>query len=299
MTDGAKNGDDDKTYDGKGKTLYIQLRNAYRGNIVVGVKKKDAQDSDGYLWSWHLWLTEDPLCIGGFMDRNLGATGGLMTTASHPGDTFGTFYQFGRKDPLARDIHYFDINGDLITKWEETKDESGNTTSRPYILSGPKSFAEVVKNPLQLCATTSGEWTTDTKYVGNLWYDINNTTSGKTIFDPSPDGWRLPTESELSTVISSGAVGSFIWKESTLKGWVYNGNWFAASGYLHCKAEADATYNNEQASGFVWSSNPNTTDTSHNLAYGIYFNVSDNNSGKDANASTNRGDAASVRCVPE
>ena len=298
LTDGAKTSVD--TYSGKGKTLYIQLRNAYRGNIVVGVKKKDAQDSDGYLWSWHLWLTEDPLCIGGFMDRNLGATGGLMTTASHPGDTFGTFYQFGRKDPLARDIHYFDINGDLITKWEEYT--SNGETVRPYILSGPKSFAEVVKNPLQLCATKAkGEWTTSADYVANQWYDINGTTSGsttKTIFDPSPDGWRLPTKSEIYTVITNGAVGSCIWNNNyTLKGWVYNGNWFAASGYLQCQASENETFHNEEKSGFVWSSEPVPNGEGEDRkAYGIYFNITN---GESAQTSTNRGDAASVRCVPE
>ncbi len=52
LTDGAKTSDD--TYSGKGKTLYIQLRNAYRGNIVVGVKKKtdgDCQQSQNCLLS--------------------------------------------------------------------------------------------------------------------------------------------------------------------------------------------------------------------------------------------------------
>ncbi len=288
----AKSETTDKTFSGKGKTLYIQLRNAYRGNIVVGIKK---DGSDDYLWSWHLWLTEDPLCIGGFMDRNLGATGGLMTTASHPGDTFGTFYQFGRKDPLARDIHYFDINGDLITKWEETTDASGNTV-RPYTTAGPVTIATTIKNPLIFYSTTSGAWNSDetATYINSLWNDINGTTSGKTktFFDPSPDGWRLPTEEELA-VIKDGAISSYIYNNQELKGWVYQGNWFATSGYLQCGASEDNTYKNEQASGFVWSTSP----SSQTKGKGVYFNVNDTT--YDWAATTNRGDGASVRCVPE
>ncbi|MDR2130120.1 MAG: DUF4906 domain-containing protein, partial [Odoribacteraceae bacterium] len=29
-----------------------------RGNVLIGIKKKGAPASDGYLWSWHMWITD-------------------------------------------------------------------------------------------------------------------------------------------------------------------------------------------------------------------------------------------------
>ena len=93
---------------------------AYRGNVVVALYDKDTKE---ILWSWHIWLTEEPQtvytsgqCAGGdystngftfhadasknflaIMDRNLGAT------SADPDDgwkTYGLYYQMGRKDPF-------------------------------------------------------------------------------------------------------------------------------------------------------------------------------------------------------
>lgn len=87
----------------------------FRGNTVIALYDKTTKK---IMWSWHLWLTENPeeietggSCVGdgnGFyppaknnnllvMDRNLGAI------SADPGDgwkTFGCYYQGGRKDPF-------------------------------------------------------------------------------------------------------------------------------------------------------------------------------------------------------
>lgn len=71
---------------------------ALKGNAVIAAK-----DASGIiLWSWHIWLTEQPEDqvynnnAGTMMDRNLGAT------SATPGDVgaLGLFYQWGRKDPF-------------------------------------------------------------------------------------------------------------------------------------------------------------------------------------------------------
>lgn len=75
--------------DGK---VYFKISDPYqKGNALVVVR----DDSGTILWSWHIWLTEQPEeqvyynDAGIMMDRNLGATSAV------PGDVeaIGLFYQ--------------------------------------------------------------------------------------------------------------------------------------------------------------------------------------------------------------
>ncbi|MQM49193.1 fimbrillin family protein, partial [Prevotella copri] len=80
----VKSGD---TFEGKGTTpLYVKAAANVKGNVVVGIKKKGESD---YLWSWHLWLTDEPQLVAGFMDRNLGAE---SATATDGAKTRGFYY---------------------------------------------------------------------------------------------------------------------------------------------------------------------------------------------------------------
>lgn len=54
---------------GKGidKCLYFRPKAGTNGNVLIGVKKKGASETDGYLWSWHLWITDyNPTQMAGF-----------------------------------------------------------------------------------------------------------------------------------------------------------------------------------------------------------------------------------------
>lgn len=74
------------------------------GNALIA-----ACDAEGgILWSWHIWLTDADLGASlqtygdGFvlMDRNLGALAGRPTGEADV-ETFGLYYQWGRKDPFV------------------------------------------------------------------------------------------------------------------------------------------------------------------------------------------------------
>ena len=79
--------------------IAFQTADTYKeGNAVIAAK-----DASGtILWSWHIWLTDQPQGqeyynnAGTMMDRNLGAT------SATPGDVgaLGLLYQWGRKDPF-------------------------------------------------------------------------------------------------------------------------------------------------------------------------------------------------------
>lgn len=281
------------TYTGKGKTLYVKSRGTAVGNIVVGIKKNGASNDDGYLWSWHLWIAEDPLEINGFMDRNLGATKAFPTTNNALTDfdeSYGCFYQFGRKDAMPHRPHYYKIDGTENTTWN-----TAENTRSDYKHYGQVTLAQCVQNPTPFYCDKSGEWVSNNSYTNYYWNDINKTNSGttKTFFDPCPDGWRLPVDEELKVLEGD----KFVW-DATNKGRWYGSNWFPVPGYLHCKGVSEDTFQWNGTSGYLWSAQYTTTSTESgatpaNRGNGFYF-WGDSNKGL---SDTNRADGVKVRCV--
>ena len=188
------------------------------GNAVVAIKKNDV-----ILWSWHLWITDynpDAIAdantattdqyvytvrgqtgavhryadgVGGnningvtspwagdyaakfIMDRNLGA----VSTATVPIKGKGNlYYQFGRKDPFTQELFAQD----------------------PASTGAPMQSA--VLNPNKLYLNSFNDWNTAESYHGlNIpWNDkmkVDRLTE-KSIFDPSPLGWKLPLNGTFS-----------------------------------------------------------------------------------------------------
>ena len=259
----VKSGD---TFEGKGTTpLYVKAAANVKGNVVVGIKKKGESD---YLWSWHLWLTDEPQLVAGFMDRNLGAE---SATATDGAKTRGLYYQFGRKDPFVGSTEIYDING--------TSKSTGAT-----IATGKVTFAKAVQTPATFYTYGSGnnDWASPNNYTSKNWNDISE-SDGKTFFDPCPEGWRLPTKAEYSNFSTT----TFTW-DATNSGRTYNGNWFPAAGY---RLSDDGSMSNVGSYGNYWSASPFSEN------YGYYLNVG---SGSVYPAySYNRANGFSVRCVQE
>ncbi|MDR1918944.1 MAG: hypothetical protein LBQ65_04775, partial [Tannerellaceae bacterium] len=188
------------------------------GNAVVALKK---QNTGQILWSWHIWVTHyqpddiqaqsangeyyEPSAKGSlykyqdylFMDRFLGAT----FTDGNNGDpqwiksqwykdtnqastqllakASGFFYQWGRKDPILT-ATYPDKSS---TKLEDTPvyDANGNKINIPDCKLWLDSIKVSIENPLRI-----------------MYYSFYNearswgTSKSKNIFDPCPEGWRVP-----------------------------------------------------------------------------------------------------------
>ena len=258
------------TYNGTGKSpLYIKAATATKGNVIVGIKKKGA-GSDAYLWSWHLWLTDEPQLVSGFMDRNLGAT---SATPSDGSKTYGLHYQFGRKDGFVPDVDIYDINGNKLQK--------GAT-----VATGKVTFAKAVNNPgtfYTYGSSSTYDWASPNNYTSKNWNDITN-ADGKTFFDPCPEGWRLPDMSELSNFSTT----TFTW-DATNKGRTYNSNWFPAAGCRYSNAGGVYDVGNY---GIYWSMSP------YNESYGYYLYFYSSYV-SPAYVSNNRAAGRSVRCVQE
>ena len=140
------------------------------GNAVIAAK-----DGNGkILWSWHIWLTDQPQeqvyynNAGTLMDRNLGAT------SATPGDVgaLGLMYQWGRKDPFlgAAKIGNKTFAASTI-KWPSSV--TNNIGTLEYTISHPTTYVQHFNNSDELVLwTVPGE--------------------AKSVYDPCPAGWRIP-----------------------------------------------------------------------------------------------------------
>ena len=189
-----------------------------RGNAVIAVYDKN----DKVLWSWHIWITDRPaeqsFSTGdhriAFLDRNLGATAATCTDASNALATYGLYYQWGRKDPSMgpATYNYGPINLNTAPYYDFSSDEK--TAAEVKQIAEP-SLKDGIENPMFLILPTSQPQ----NYVFNwlyerydfLWgYDFATGMTTKTIYDPCPYGYRVPS-SELSALFSegSGSAGTY------------------------------------------------------------------------------------------
>ena len=152
------------------------------GNAVIAAK-----DANGkILWSWHIWLTDEPEGqvyynnAGIMMDRNLGAT------SATPGDVgaLGLLYQWGRKDPF---LGSSSISSNMLANSTIT------WPSSVYSNSSNGTIAYAIAHPTTFIAYNS--YNDDWYYTGTNTTDNSRwsaSSKDKTIYDPCPNGWRVP-----------------------------------------------------------------------------------------------------------
>ena len=214
-----------------------------KGNAVIAVYDEE----DNILWSWHIWITDKPadqVYENGehdiiIMDRNLGAMAATWTDAEDALDTYGLYYQWGRKDPSMgpKSYNYYPIN--LITAPYYDYSSRMRNAAEVVMLPQP-TMKDGVENPMFLILPTSksGGYNYDWLFNRNdfLWgYDAHKGTMSKTIYDPCPWGYRVPLD-EIETIFASGGgstfdavnTGSFGQTLTDAKGTKF---WFPYAGY--------------------------------------------------------------------
>ncbi len=200
---------------------YVRFKlpdSSMRGNAVIAV-----YDNDGkILWSWHIWIAERPseqsFSIGEhtitILDRNLGATAAVCSNADEALATYGLYYQWGRKDPSMGPptYNYAPINLNTAPYYDFSSDEK---TAAEVTQFAEPTLRNGVENPMYLILPTAQPLS----YIFNwtyqrydfLWgYDIASGMTTKTIYDPCPYGYRVPS-SELGALFSmgSGSAGTY------------------------------------------------------------------------------------------
>lgn len=145
-------------------------------------------DSEGtILWSWLIWTSEVPaetthegLVI---MDRNLGAVG-IGNVGCR-----GMMYSWGRKDPFPSPNNgAYTPNTFVPARMTAfTISDFGEGMTVAYSIAHPTTYPK------------NAAWQTESEFTSNMWW-----SSGKTIYDPCPPGWKVPSKEEMQKVINSG-----------------------------------------------------------------------------------------------
>ena len=258
------------------------------GNAVIAAK-----DASGtILWSWHIWLTDEPdKCVyannaGIMMDRNLGAT------STTPGDVgaLGLLYQWGRKDPFLGSSSIVDeVEAKSTLTWPSPVWVSPSYGTIEYVVSNPTTF-------IKSDSDYNYDWycSTDSVIAANRWQ------SEKTIYDPCPLGWRVPDGGNNGVWAKAGFSSDWSWNDDddyrhgllAGSGISSPATWYPIAG---CRFRNDSRLSYVGSSGDYWSV---TLD-----GYDVYvFCLMDYVSSGGAYPTSTTGSRAtanSVRCLQE
>jgi hypothetical protein len=248
------------TVDGEGHQAMITVKTTaadVKGNAVVKIFKKDDPDKTP-VWSYHIWVTDYDPDNGDatwtnthqtkktytFMDRHLGA---IEAEISIPG--IGLLYQWGRKDP-------FPVGRDgatgfaALNKFEGMPDAGDKTVYQTSYNDNDECIKESIMNPTRYFIhrlTNTVSWLPDGQ--SNLWNNGADTDEfEKTIYDPCPDKWRVPTMAYGS--VGTRKTADYPWygatlsrKSGTIWGWAFDENsLWPPTGYRETYADKGGEY---------------------------------------------------------
>lgn len=274
------------------------------GNAVIAAY--DAQEK--ILWSWHIWLT-DPIAedtyytvnpttkefttevAGVVMDRNLGA----LSSEPNSVDSYGLFYQWGRKDPYLG---------------------SANSAGTAFAVSTRSLRVAVVD-----AASQTVEYSVANPHVfmyGNSrkdWVAVKDNTlwaTSKTKYDPCPPGWRVPdggtgvnnVQAGLWAKIGMSPYGLTPMPASWQSGWkgmkfpiskTGYSSWYPVPGGIGL----DAALKLVGVDGTYWTASPIGGSHEYVYAMNFYFTNSTTDYYAFCSAEIPRATGNSVRCCKE
>lgn len=263
-------------------------------NTVIAAYPDEKCEGD-ILWSWHIWSSADVPStsnIGGkdWMDRNLGAT---CANIIDDAGSCGLFYQFGRKDPFRSASTFTD--GDFILTCPAPV--AGKEDVVMNDVAG--TMEATIKNPrafVQCISSTYKDWlyTADHK---DRWND-----GEKTMFDPCPVGYRVPTS---ANIIEFGIAGGFVGQPVSEKGEPYK-NAYKKDGHYALMTDIWTlplagllNYNDGSKIGDYGAVVRVLTSTYHASTKMTSMYLNCNGSACNFGNAATAGHAASVRCVKE
>lgn len=290
-----------------GASFFIEEDKDNEGKVKPGNALIAAYDANGEIvWSWHVWVTnnapeDDVVTLNGItmMNKNLGAE--INSNGSTDGSviyqSYGMYYQWGRKEPFVGPLAYnFPSNDDAMIV-----DTDGYRLALKYVDSTAEqgSVQWAIANPMALI---KGNKDNDYNWLYEGADDELWSASTKSEYDPCPAGWRMPANAlfdNLTIKEAADAQKQYGW---TLVDAENNEYFFTAQGrrnYLDCRLDI---FNDDATlpvpwSGYYWSA---TTDAAE--AKALYFDIA--TSPEDVNALNtsrpmHRANAMPVRCVKE
>lgn len=250
------------------------VSNGTRGNALVALK----DGSDNILWSWHVWVSEvndvnysyegyDQFVMH---DRHLGA----VSTEPKDFDAFGMFYQWGRKDPFPRPLQSDRTTNTTGKDKELTQNVAYSTETGviSYTVSHPEIRIIAANNPKDWHVVRNNALWGNTEKAGDEATAISLKGGVKTVYDPCPDGYKVPelyyysaiksdSDNKVNKTESDGNYG-YLFDTGNL-----SDSYWPTNGYLENGAN-NMAYSGYRA--YVWSS----VGAGDNVWY-FYYNNAD------------------------
>lgn len=158
------------------KNYILVTPGAAEGNALVAIRKTSAStpNTNPILWSWHIWVTGEKETIEAGAGTKNAWMPYALGTLGFPDGLQAVYYQWGRKEPFA--------------------------ASQALTTASTNTLQAATRTPLAVITAWTGT------AVTNAW---GNGT--KTVYDPCPPGWRMPSPAELQAAIPGGDVTTFPW----------------------------------------------------------------------------------------
>lgn len=239
------------------------------GNALIAVKN----GSGTILWSWHIWATNDDLS-----NTTVVATGshnytvapvnvGWVPTGGSGKQGYCTYYQWGRKDPFIPASAYNSTTDHTVYNIS-----GASITGLTYQESTTATIATNIQNPIKHYYNSSNSGPCNTTYY-NMWDAQNTTTNNvttatkKTIYDPCPPGFCIPT-GNLWYYFGNGSNRSDSNWDSTNKGKIWTLNdaniYLPAAGIRYLDS---GSLRSVGLGGFYWSATPNSAECGRALGF--------------------------------
>ena len=236
-------------YDGPENYIYFKTPSTLKkGNAVIA-----ALDSEqNVIWSWHIWIPETAitadtygLATNPMMDRYLGA---LRADIENLGATIGLGYEWGRKDPfpgpatIVKDSPTMTYSGSISVVHNDAPE--GEKKGTP-----PATVPESIANPNIIYNANNNDWTSVTD--DTLW------STEKTIYDPCPAGYKVPTDSQAPGLFAEDLSAAAGWESAEDKTWFKVGSpatLFPVCGYLD-DYSSSLSYSKVAARVAIWAAN--------------------------------------------
>lgn len=283
-------------------TFEVSSQDIDQGNAVIAV-----QNSSGTtLWSWHIWVTDHNLSSTiavknttghtakfmpvplGWCDCSTGASkeytvnfsqttsgGRSMVKTIIQQNTAGNapFYQWGRKDPFVGSTGL----GETTKTWY---DGNGNTkTDTDPATISETSKAESIKYPEKFISgssywddnTTYDNWNANVTDIPDYDTAFNDNEVVKTVYDPSPVGFKMPTTNAFTGFGSETTVN---FEDRWDSGYKFTTNssspnhssiYFRANGH---RSYSGGSLTNVTTYGYYWASGPSSNAAG---GCGLYF----------------------------
>ena len=246
---------------GSGPGSYIYVKPGQTpGNVLIEIKSGKIKGNPT-LWSWHIWIVDkyptvlDVASQGGdgpktvqLMSHLLGAYERVQSQYSADAyREFGMQYQWGRKDPFpAHDVrvnkNFYDGSGKLFDfLWEQRgNDVDYGKTDAQQARGAALTMKQSIEHPNAIVSHQSF-WLYEcfphrfVSYFKDRWvflYPWNQPSrtgnpedvGGKTVFDPSPYGFRIMSQKEAVTLRSAYYYASCSGLNTPLPGSIYDGS---------------------------------------------------------------------------